>query len=131
MHDRTRYSTNNPWEHRIGFSRAVRAGNLVFTAGTIAADEQGLVHGASCYSQCRYILDKLSGVLREAGSDLKHVVRVVCYLVDLADGDEFTRAHHEYFSEIRPATTCIGVSELFGDGARVELELTAIVPEES
>ena len=129
MQDRSHYSTGNPWERRIGFSRAVRVGNLVVTAGTIASDAEGRVQGATCYEQCCYILGKLAGVLREAGSDISHVVRAVCYLVDLADGEDFTRAHREWLGEIRPATTCIGVSQLFGDGARVEIELTAVIPD--
>jgi enamine deaminase RidA (YjgF/YER057c/UK114 family) len=56
------------------------------------------------------------------------VVRVVCYLVDLADSDDFTRAHSEYFGEILPAATCVAVKQLFGTGARVEIELTAVDP---
>lgn len=129
MQDRSHYTTGNPWERRIGFSRAVRVGGFVFTAGTIASDTEGRVHGATCYEQCCYILEKLAAVLREAGSDLSHVVRVVCYLVDLADGEDFTRAHREWLGEIRPATTCIGVQALFGEGSRVEIELTAVIPE--
>ena len=128
MDDRSRYSTGNPWERNVGFSRAVRAGNLVFTAGTIASDEHGVTQGADCYEQCCYILDKLSGVLQEAGSGLEHVVKVVCYLKDLAGSEGFTRAHHEYFGGIRPATTCVAVSDLFGEGTLVEFELTAVIP---
>jgi enamine deaminase RidA (YjgF/YER057c/UK114 family) len=128
MRNRSHFTTGNPWERRIGFSRAVRVGNLVFTAGTIAADEQGKVHGADVYEQCCYILDKLDGVLAKAGSGLADVVRVVCYLVDLSDGEHFTRAHSQYFSSIKPATTCLAVKELFGDGSLVEIELTAVIP---
>jgi len=128
MTDRQRISTGNPWERSIGFSRAVRVGPFVLTAGTIASDEHGVIQGESCYEQCCYILDKLAGVLKQAGSDLAYVVRVVCYLVDLADSEDFTRAHSEYFGEIKPATTCLAVKELFGQEARVEIELTAINP---
>lgn len=129
LNDRSHFSTGNPWERQIGFSRAVRVGNLVFTAGTLAADEDGVIHGATCFEQCCYILDKLARVLREAGSDLNHVVRVTCYLVDLYDGDDFARAHAEYFGTIRPATTCVEVSGLFSEDAMVEIELVAVVPE--
>jgi len=128
MTNRQHISTGNPWERAIGFSRAVRVGPFVFTAGTIASDEQGVIQGADCYEQCCYILDKLAGVLKSAGSDLSHVVRVVCYLTDLADSDGFTRAHSEYFAAVKPATTCVAVRELFGDGSVVEIELTAITP---
>lgn len=129
MADRLRFSTGNPWERSIGFSRAVKAGNIVYTAGTIASDEQGHIHGSNCYDQMCYVLDKLQGVLEEAGSSLEHVVRVVCYLTSLSDADEFQRAHSKYFGEIRPATTCLEVSDLFGDGSRVEIELTAVIPD--
>jgi enamine deaminase RidA (YjgF/YER057c/UK114 family) len=129
MVDRSHYSTGNPWERQIGFSRAVRVGNIVLTAGTIASDENGVIQGSTCYEQCCYILRKLDGVLREAGSELSHVVRVVCYLTDLGDSDGFTQAHREFFGEILPATTCLQVAGLFGEGARVEIELTAVVPE--
>lgn len=129
MTDRMHFSTGNPWERSVGFSRAVRVGPFVLTAGTVASDEHGVIHGSTCYEQCCYILDKLAGVLRRAGSDLGHVVRVVCYLIDLADSDDFTRAHSEYFSAIKPATTCVAVRELFGEGSRVEIELTAIDPQ--
>jgi enamine deaminase RidA (YjgF/YER057c/UK114 family) len=120
-------STGNIWEKAIGFSRAVRVGNMVFTAGTIAADSSGEIHGGDCYEQCVYIIEKLRGVLRELDCELDSVVRVVCYLTDLADADGFTRAHCEFFGAIRPAATCIQVAGLFGKGARVELELTAVI----
>jgi enamine deaminase RidA (YjgF/YER057c/UK114 family) len=129
LSDRTYYSTGNPWERQIGFSRAVRVGNLIFMAGTIAADEDGVVHGQTCYEQLCYIFDKLARVLREAGSDITHVVRVVCYLTDLYDSEDFTRAHAEYFGTIRPATTCLEVSALISEDALAEIELTAVIPQ--
>jgi enamine deaminase RidA (YjgF/YER057c/UK114 family) len=127
--ERKLISTGNPWERQVGFSRAVRAGNLVFTAGTIAADEDGVIHGQTCYEQCCYIFDKLGRVLREAGSDIAHTVKVVCYLTDLYDFEEFARAHAEYFSAIRPATTCVEISDLVSEDALVELEIVAVIPQ--
>jgi enamine deaminase RidA (YjgF/YER057c/UK114 family) len=127
--ERQLISTGNPWERSICFSRAVRIGSLVFTAGTIAADEQGVIHGDTCYEQACYILDKLTGVLAQAGSGLRDVVRVVCYLVDLADAEGFTKAHAQYFAGVFPAATCVQVCGLFGNGTKIELELTAVVHE--
>ena len=129
MKDRQLISTGNPWERSICFSRVVRVGNLVFTAGTLAADETGEIHGETCYAQACYILDKLAAVLKESGSGLEHVVRVVSYLVDLDEADGFTQAHAEYFKDVRPAATCVEVSRLFGTGAKIEMELTAVVPD--
>ncbi len=127
MTRREHYSTGNPWEREIGFSRAVRVGDMIFTAGTVASDEDGVIHGADCYEQCCYILEKLKRVLAEAGASLQDVVRVNCYLTGMEHAPGFTRAHAQYFSEIRPAATCIVVAGLFGEGSVVEMELTAVV----
>lgn len=127
MNERQHFSTGNPWEREIGFSRAVRVGDIIFTAGTVASDEDGNIHGSDCYEQCCYILEKLSRVLEQAGGSLRDVVRVNCYLTGLVHAPGFTRAHAQYFGEIKPAATCVAVNGLFGDGAVVEMELTAMV----
>jgi enamine deaminase RidA (YjgF/YER057c/UK114 family) len=129
LSDRQRVSTGNPWESSVGFSRAIRTGNLVFTAGTIASDEHGVVHGGDSYEQCCYIFDKLAAVLARLGSSLEHVVRVVCYLTGMEHAEGFSRAHHEHFSASLPAATCVCVSGLFGEGSVAEIELVAVVPE--
>lgn len=130
MSERQHFSTGNPWEREIGFSRAVRVGDVVYTAGTVASDENGVIHGSDCYEQCCYILEKLSRVLEQAGSSLRDVVRVRCYLTGLEHAPGFTRAHAQYFGRIKPAATCVAVAGLFGDGAVVEMELTAVVGNE-
>lgn len=117
-----RLSTNNPWERAVGFSRAVKAGGFVFVAGTIASDEEGTIHGTTCYEQCCYIFRKIEAVI----GSLEQVVRCVAYLVDPQDEPDFTRAHQEFLGPARPATTCVVVQKLFGQGSRVEIELTAL-----
>jgi enamine deaminase RidA (YjgF/YER057c/UK114 family) len=120
-----RATTGNPWEREIGFSRAVRVGDMIYTAGTIASDAEGRIHGEDSYEQCMYIIRKLDGVLQELGGSLNNVVKVTCFLVSLDHSAGFSRAHAEVFGEVRPATTCVAVSELFGEGSLVELELIA------
>ena len=127
--ERRNFSTGNPWEQSVGFSRAVRTGNVVYTAGTVASDETGKIHGDNCYEQCCYIFRKLEGVLQQAGSALSDVVKVVCFLTDLGDAADFTRAHSEFLGEVRPVATCVQTGGLFGEGSKVEIELIAIVPE--
>jgi enamine deaminase RidA (YjgF/YER057c/UK114 family) len=124
---RTCFSSGTAWEQSTGYSRVVRVGDLVFTAGTVAADESGTIHGEGCYEQCCYIFEKLRRALEPAGCTLNDVVRTVCYLTDLRDADDFCRAHGEYMSGARPAATCVAVSALFGVNAKVEIELTAVV----
>ena len=122
-----RYGTGNIWEEAVGFSRAVRIGDVIFTAGTVAADGAGAIHGKDAYEQCIYIFDKLNRALAALGGSLSDVVKVTCFLRDLADADGFTLAHFEAFGHIRPVATCVAVAGLFGAGARVEIELVAVV----
>ncbi len=123
------YSTGNPWERAVGFSRALRVGDLVYTAGTIASDQEGNIQGQTCYEQAVYILRKLEGVLEEAGSSLTRVIKCVAYLTRIEDEPDFTRAHCELLGPARPVTTCVVVQRLFGEGSLVELELTALATE--
>jgi enamine deaminase RidA (YjgF/YER057c/UK114 family) len=117
-----RFSTGNPWERAVGFSRAVKANGFLFVAGTIASDEQGTIHGQTCYEQCCYIFRKIAGVI----GSLDRVVKCVAYLTRLEDEPDFTRAHKEFLGAALPATTCVVVQKLFGQGSLVEIELTAL-----
>ena len=126
--DRSHYSTGNPFERSVGFSRALRVGQTVYTAGTLASDADGKIHGADCYAQCCYVFDKLAAVLEQAGSALDQVVKVVAYIVSIADADGFSRAHAERLGEVKPVATCVVVSALFHPAARVEIELVAVIP---
>lgn len=119
-----RVSTHNPFEEKIGFSRAIRCGNFVYTAGTIAVDGEGRTQGSDCYEQCCYIFKKLAKVLIEAGSGLEDVIKVVCYLKGMEHASGFERAHAEFLGKAQPAATCIAVDGLYGSGTVVELELT-------
>lgn len=126
---RQNFSSGNIWENRAGFSRAVRVGNIVQTAGTVAVNENGIAQGDGCYEQCAWITKMLEGILQQAGAELSDVVKVTAYLKDISDADEFTRFHHEYFAGIAPAATCVVVKDLFGVGTVVELEFLAIMSE--
>lgn len=128
MAELLRVSTHNPFEKKIGFSRAIRCGDFIYTAGTIAVDSEGVTQGADCYEQCCYILKKLAAVLTEAGSGLDEVVKVVCYLKGMEHAPGFERAHAEYLGKAQPASTCVAVDGLYGSGTVVELELTAYSP---
>ena len=127
MTNRSNISTETPWEKAYGYSRAVRIGNLVEVAGTVASDENGAVQGATAYEQTRFILAKIEKALRDAGAALEDVVRTRWYVTDIADLDQVGRAHGEVFGEIRPASTAIEVPALAGEGFVVEIEARAMV----
>lgn len=125
---RTNYSSGAKWEAIVGYSRAVRIGNLVEVTGTVASDEQGNVVGANdAYEQSRYIFTKIQKVLAEAGASMKDVIRVRMFVTDISRWEEYGRAHAEFFLDIRPCNTMVEVSKLIAPEYLVEIEVTAIV----
>jgi enamine deaminase RidA (YjgF/YER057c/UK114 family) len=121
---RQNISSGYPFEDAYGYSRAVRVGNLVLVSGTTA---RGKALQGDARMQARAILELIDAALGEAGATLKHVVRTVVYVVDLADRDAVAEAHREAFADIRPASTLVQVAALTPAAARVEIEVTAVV----
>ncbi len=113
-----------PYEDEYGYSRAVRIGNQVFVSGTTARapDLEGDAH-----AQARAALVLVAEALTQAGVELRHVVRTVVYVVDMADAPLVAKAHAEIFKQARPASTLIQVAALNPTKARVEVEVTAIL----
>jgi enamine deaminase RidA (YjgF/YER057c/UK114 family) len=112
------------FEDSYGYSRAVRVGDQIFVSGTTARppDLDG-----DAYLQAKAILAIVEAALAEAGAELRHVVRTVAYVTDLADQDHIARAHREAFGAVRPASTLVQVAGLTPSTARVEIEVTAII----
>src|SRR5687767_7060958 len=104
-----RVRTGTPWEAQVGFCRVLRADNMVWTAGTVAADDDGVIHGADCYEQCCYIFEKLARTMAEVGATLEHAVKVTCFIAGLEHADGFTRAHKQYLGTVEPVCTCVVV----------------------
>lgn len=128
MLERTNYSTGAPWEALVGYSRAVRVGNIIEVTGTVAVDENGQpVSPGDAYEQTRFILEKIEDVLNRAGATLRHVVRTRIFVTDIARWEEYGRAHREFFEQIRPCTTMVEVSRLIHPDYLVEIEATAIL----
>ncbi len=121
-------SSGSPYENTIGFSRAIRVGNRVITAGTapVAVDGSTSAPG-DAYGQAKRCLDIIRTAIEEAGARLEDVVRTRMYLTDVAFQDEVGRAHAEYFSEIRPAATMVIVKGLVRDDWLVEIEAECVI----
>ena len=132
MRKRINVSTGAKWEDIVGYSRAVRVGNIVEVAGTTAVDENGRVVGAnSPYEQTKFILTRIENALKTAGSGLDDVVRTRIFVTDMKCWEDVGRAHGERFRGIRPAATMVEVSALISPELLVEIEATAIVADVS
>lgn len=121
-------SSGTVWEGRVGYSRAVRLGNLVYVSGTTATDDEGrLVAPGDPEGQAAYIIEKIGRALAEAGASLADVVRTRVYLTRVDDWEAVGRAHARAFGATRPANTLVAVSALVGDGYLVEIEADAVL----
>ncbi|MBS1631251.1 MAG: RidA family protein [Bacteroidetes bacterium] len=126
--ERTNYFSGANWESIVGYSRAVRVGNVIEITGTVAVDENNnLVGGRNAYEQTRFIIQKIESVLQNAGASLKDVVRTRMFVTDISRWEEYGKAHGEFFKDIRPCTTMVEVSKLISPEYLIEIEATAIV----
>lgn len=129
---RRNISSGVPWEKTVGYSRAVRVGHLIEVAGTTAVDERGeLVGAGDPYAQARYALEKIGRALSEAGAGFENVIRTRIFVTDISRWEEVGRAHGEVFRDIRPASTLVAVASLVRSDLLVEIEATAVAPEDS
>ena len=125
---RLNVSSGSPYEPIVGFSRAVRVGNVVAVAGTIAGSSGKPVAIGDPAAQTRAILETIEKALSDAGASLKDVIRTRIYLVDIAHWEAVGRVHGEFFSDIRPANSTLEVSCFVNPDWLVEIEADAVIP---
>jgi len=121
---RTNVSSGYPFEDVYGYARAVRVGDMVLVSGTTARPPH---LGGDAYQQMTNAIATVAAALDQAGAELRHVVRTVVYVRDMADINHVARAHLEAFGKSRPASTLVQVAALTPETALVEIEVTAVV----
>ncbi|WP_221090013.1 RidA family protein [Deinococcus aquaedulcis] len=124
---RQNISSGSPWEAQVGYSRAVRVGNVVQVAGTTATVNGEVVGIGDPAEQTRVILAIIRRALETAGARLEDVTRTRIYVTDIARWAEVGAAHGEVFGDIRPATTMVQVAALIDPLHLVEIEAEAII----
>ena len=122
-------SSGSPYEPIVGYSRAVRVGNMISVAGTTAGSGGKPVAIGDPAAQTRAIFETIEKALKEAGASFEDVVRTRVYLVDIAHWEAVGRIHGEIFSDIRPANTALQVSGFVSPDWLVEIEVDAVVSE--
>ncbi len=126
--ERKNVCTNSHWEQLVGYSRAVRIGDNIHVSGTTATNEAGRIVGlGNPYTQTKQIIENIESALIMAGGSLKDVVRTRIYVTNIDRLQTVGRAYHEYFGDIRPATTMVEVSRLITPEMLVEIEADAVV----
>lgn len=130
MNKRINISSKAVWEDKVGYSRAVKIGKLIEVSGTAAIDGEKIIAPGDPYLQTKFIIGKIEKAIKEAGGNLYNVVRTRIYVTNIQDWEEVGKAHGEFFKDIKPTTTMIEVKSLIHPDFVVEIEATAMLPEE-
>jgi enamine deaminase RidA (YjgF/YER057c/UK114 family) len=127
MTERQRYSTNTIWEDKVGYCRAIKAGNMIFVSGTTAVQDGQVVGMDNPYEQTKLVIEKIKTALEQFNSSLKDVVRVRIFVTNIDHFEQVGSVLGEYFKDIKPAMTLVEVSAFVVKEMLVEIEADAVI----
>ena len=119
-------SSGSKWEPLMGYSRAVRAGNLIAVTGTVGINADG-TYSPNVGDQTRRSLAIIRAAIEKLGGTIEQVIRTRMYVTDVSQWEQVARVHGEVFAEIRPATTIVEVPRLIDVDAKIEIEADVVL----
>jgi enamine deaminase RidA (YjgF/YER057c/UK114 family) len=122
----TTVSTGSAWEPKMGYSRAVKKGNMIFVTGTVGINADK-TYTPDVGAQARRSLEIIRGAIEALGGKITDVVRTRMYVTDISQWEKVATVHGEVFADIRPATTIVQVPKLIDDEALLEIEADALL----
>ncbi|HWE01069.1 MAG TPA: RidA family protein [Tepidisphaeraceae bacterium] len=120
-------SSGSKWEPKMGYSRAVRSGNLIAVTGTVGVGADG-TYSSSLSDQTRRSLRIIAAAIEALGGKIEHVIRTRMYVTDIGKWEEVAKVHGEIFGDIRPATTIVQTPKLIDAEAQIEIEADVVIP---
>ncbi len=127
MSKRINISSGTEWEKNVGYSRAVRIGNIIEVAGTTSVQDGQVAYPGDAYLQTKRIIEIAKDALSKVGAELSDVIRTRIYVTDINTFETVGKAHGEYFADIKPASTLIEVSAFANPELVVEIEFSAVI----
>ena len=121
-------SSGSAWEPKMGYSRAVRAGNVIAVTGTVGINADG-TYPKTVGEQAQRSLDIIQAAIEALGGSIEHVIRTRMFVTDVSKWQEVAEVHGKVFANIRPATSVLEVAKLIDADAQIEIEADAIVPD--
>ena len=119
-------SSGSKWEPKMGYSRAVRAANIIAVTGSVGINADG-TYSSSLADQTRRSLQIVRAAVEALGGRLENVIRTRMFVTDVSQWEQVAAVHGEVFGEIRPATSIVEVAKLIDADAQIEIEADAVV----
>lgn len=120
-------STGSKWEPKMGYSRAVRSGNIIAVTGTVGINADG-TYSKSLADQTKRSLEIVQAAIEALGGKVEHVIRTRMFVTDVSKWEQVASVHGEVFKDIRPATSIVEVAKLIDADAQIEIEADAVIP---